>query len=340
MPMYFVIPVAIAYGLTTRDRLAVRRASALLGGFLLVTGVYSLWISQQLGQFVYIENHGGISIHRYGGVRTPGVPGFADIAGRLFGVFWQSPRGFLIVWWGYAAALFHVHGDRWLHSYLAASAEGAVVAKAIAHAGIDLPFIASVVLAPLGVVLARRRREAAMLGFWIALMVVLTALSAYGGVRYRAPLEPHLIALASVVLAGSWRRPGRLALIAASLMAVLAANFLLGQLPRVARARANYGLRNWSATAVGRPWALGRLGLNVLPTGSHLEVRLYPSEPVAPQPIHVSVRIDGHHVTDRVLQTEPVLVRFIAKHRGFHYVELNATDAAGRQARVAIDVPR
>lgn len=73
--------------------------------------------------------------------------------------------------------------------------------KVVAHAGIDLPFIASVVLAPLGAVLARRSREAGLMGFWVVLMVVLTAFSAYGGVRYRSPFEPHLIALASVVLA-------------------------------------------------------------------------------------------------------------------------------------------
>jgi 4-amino-4-deoxy-L-arabinose transferase-like glycosyltransferase len=341
MPMYFVVPAAIGYVLMTRDRMFVRRAAALVGGFLLVTGLYSLWLSDQVGQFVYIENHGGISIHKYGGTRTSGVPGFADIVRQLSEVFWRDPQGFFIVWRGYALALFHVHGDRWLQAYIASTAEGAAAAKFVAHAGIDLPFIATVVLSPLGAVLARRSREAALLGLWVAITVVLTAFSAYGGVRYRAPFEPHLIALASVVLAGAWRRPRRAAWIVGTLTAGAVGYLLVVQLPRVARAKANYGLNDWGdPKSSRRPWALGQLGVNLLPKDGFVEINLYALEPVsAEHSPRASVRIDGHHLADLVLDTEPTRLRFLGRHQGFHYVEVSATDAAGRPVRFGFDAP-
>jgi len=342
MPLYFILPAAIGYAMIMRDQLSVRRAAALLAGFVAVTGLYSLWLSQQAGQLVYIENHGGISIHRYGGTRTSGVPAFAEIVRQLSEVFRRDPREFIGIWWGYVLALFHVHGDRWLQSYQASSAGGAAAAKLVAHAGIDLPFILSVALAPLGAVLARRSREAGLLGFWVVLVVTLSAFSAYAGVRYRSPFEPHLIALASVVLAGGWRRPGRTAWIAGAFTTVAAASLLAVQLPRVALARANYGLDGWSETDVSRRVRTrGRVGFNLLPTNGHVQMHLSSPDPVSPaQPTHVSIRIDGHHMTDQVLKTEPLRVRFLARHRGFHYLELDATDAAGQPASIEIEVAR
>jgi hypothetical protein len=317
-------------------------AGALVVGFLLVTGPYSVWLSQQVRQFAFIENHGGISVHLYGGDRSSGVPGFGDIGRQLFDAFASNPRRFLQTWSDFAVALFHVHGDRWLQNYHASSAEGAAWAKFIAHAGIDLPFVATVVLAPLGAMLARRSREAALLLGWVALVVVLSALSAAGGIRYRSPFEPHLIALASVVLAGNWRHPGRTAVFAGTLTALAAATLLAVQLPRVARGQANYGMHEWSETEVGRrTWGRGSLGINVLPQQGVLRIRLYPLETVLPnQPMRVSVRVNGHPVDQRLISgPEPVELRYLQPHARLHYVEITATDA-GKPAWIGIEVAR
>ena len=268
MPMYYVVLFAMGYPLVPRyDPKRALRAGALVVGFLLVTGPYSVWISQRVNQFAFIENHGGISVHLYGGERPSGISGSGDIVRQLFQAFASDPRRFLETWSGFAMALFHVHGDRWLQNYDAPGEKEAVRAKVIAHAGIDAPFVATVcTLRPL----ARCWHGEAAKPFcssggsyssWR-----LSALSAAGGVRYRSPFEPHLIALASVVLAGNWRHPGRTAIVGGTLTAVAAATILAVQLPRVARGKANYGIHEWSPTEAGRrTWGRGSLGINVLP---------------------------------------------------------------------------
>ena len=343
MPFYFVIVASIGYAVVARgDPRAPRRAAALVTGFFLVTGAYSLWLSQQVGQFVFIENHGGISIQNYGG-GFYSAPGFRQIVELLFERFRSDPGGFFHTWSGFSLALFNLHGDRWLQHYQASSAISATVAKVVAHAGIDLPFALSVVLAPLGAVLARRSREAALLASWIALVAVLSALSGAGGIRYRAPFEPHLIALASVVLVGHWRRPGRTALIAAALTVVAAVSILVPQVSRVARGRANYSESDWSLTADGRrTWTRAGLGINVLPRDGSLQLRLYNADDsVSPdQPTRVSVRIDGRDMDDYVLLARaPLLLRFLSRSVGYVFVEVSANDAAGKPARIGVEVP-
>ena len=344
MPTYYLVVVASAYAWMTRaDQAAPRNAGSLLLGFLLVTGPYSLWLSHQTGAFVFIENHAGISIHRYGGTPAPGVPRSGQIIGQLFEAFWRDPAAFMGAGATYARALFHVHGDRWLQSYQATTAEGAALAKFIAHAGIDLPFTASVVLAPLGAVLARRSRAAAMLVAWVVLVVMLSTLSTYGGVRYRSPFEPHLIALAAVVLAGGWKRPARPAALAAGVAAVALATMLAAQVPRVARGRANYGLGDWSDGAGSRrASAHGRFGLNVLRVDGVLQFRLFPLERVSPErPTRVSIHVDAQRVDERIVTTpEPQQVRFIKPGTALTYVEVTAVGAAGEPARVGIEVAR
>ena len=344
MPMYYLAIVAIASAVMMKmERTALRTAAALLLGFLLVTGSYSIWLSQQTGAFVFIENHAGISIHRYGVPPAPGVPDTGQIVGQLFDAFRRDPAAFAGTGATYARALFRVHGDRWLQSFQAATAEGAAVAKFIAHAAIDLPFMASVVLAPLGAVLARRSREAALLVAWVVVVVMLSTLSTYGGVRYRSPFEPHLIALAAVVLAGGWRRPSRTAMLAAGAAAVALATMLAVQLPRVARGRANYGLGDWSESGGLRSAsATGRFGLNVLRVDGVLQFKLFPVDRVSPaQPTRVFIHVDGQRVDNRILETvEPQQVRFIKPGTALSYVEVSAVGPAGEPARVGIEVAR
>jgi 4-amino-4-deoxy-L-arabinose transferase-like glycosyltransferase len=343
MPVYYMMVAAVGYvAMARHDSLAVRRASMLLIGFLLVTGGYSIWLSSQMEQFIFIENHGGISLHYYGGGRS-GPLGAGQIVERLFGTFVEDPMRFMSIFWGYVLALFHVHGDRWLHSMHAATAGGAAFLKFVAHAGIDLPFIASVVLAPLGAVFAKRSREAALLAVWIVLVIVLSAIGAFGGVRYRAPLEPHLIVLASVVVAAGWRRPSRAAMTVALLIAIGAGTVLAMQLPRVASARANYGVDEWNVMAQGHSNQIsGDVGLNVLPTNGMLQFRVYALDPVSPdRPVRLALSINGRRVDERlIVSAEPLEMRFLVRDAGFEYVELHATDAAGKPANLRVDIGR
>jgi 4-amino-4-deoxy-L-arabinose transferase-like glycosyltransferase len=339
MPLYFMLPAAVGYVLAVRDREAVRRASALLAGFLLVTGAYSVFISYQLNRVMFIENHAGISIELYG-VEKNGVPGHDDIVVQLLGALWRDPAGFIGTWWGYVRALFHVPGDRWLHAYMASSADGAAVAKFFAHAGIDLPFVLCVVLAPLGAVFARRRGEATLLVLWVLIVVSLTALSATGGVRYRSPFEPSVIALASIVLAGSWQRPRLAGLLIGLAGTALAGSLVLAQIPRVATARANYGVPRWGGAEVSwRAWTPGAAGFNLLPNGSgSLELQLV-ADGVA-GPVRASIRVDGYPITERTVTADPARIRLAPRHRGFHFIEVTATDAAGKPAPLGIEVWR
>ena len=340
MPMYFLVPAVVGYVLATREVNTVRRAAALLAGFLAVTGAYSLVLSYQVGRIIFIENHAGISIELYG-ARTGGVPDHSDIVQELVLASWRDPGGFFGTWWGYVRALFHVPGDRWLHSYLASNARGAAMAKFIAHAGIDIPFVLCVMLAPFGAVLARRSREAALLVLWIVIVVVLTALSATGGVRYRSPFEPQVIALAAVVLAGAWRRPRSLGLVAGLCATAVSAVLVLPQIPRVAAARANYGLDTWQTAEVSwRGWTTGPAGFNLLPgAGGALELVVWPARGASGL-AQVTVTVDGHLMMQRELESEPVTIRMGARHRGFHFVEVAATDAAGQPSKVGIEVTR
>ena len=73
----------------------------------------------------------------------------------------------------------------------------------------DGGFVGAVLLAPFGVVLARRRLPSRILAIWPPLVAVLTALSAYGGPRYRSAFECVLYVYLAIVLAGEWHRPSR-----------------------------------------------------------------------------------------------------------------------------------
>ena len=128
--------------------------AALVAGFVVVTGAYSLWLSAQVGQFVFIENHGGISLHVYGGGRY-GALGFTQMAGLLFDAFASAPVGFSRRGLDFARVVQLARRPLAM-SYQASSATEATVAKLVAHTGIDLAFAASVLLAPIGMVLARR----------------------------------------------------------------------------------------------------------------------------------------------------------------------------------------
>jgi hypothetical protein len=146
-----------------------------------------------------------------------------------------------------------------------------------------------------------------------------------------------------VVVAGAWRRPSRAGLVTALVIAIGAGSVLAMQLPRVASARANYGVDEWNVMEQGHSNQIsGDVGLNVLPTKGLLQFRVYALEPVSPErPIKISLRIDGRAVDERVIvSAEPLEMRFLARDAGFEYVELHATNASGQPAQLRVDIGR
>ena len=246
MPLYF-LPLAMALMVLLPSESRRRSALAslwLMAGFLLATLPYSVALSSYLGRPTFVENHGSIFVvERYGGLTGDEPATLTQTAGILIGAFVDSPADAVGDWWETLRSMFHVHGGRLLQIYLeSATTTGASVAKLLTHVFSDASFALSLVLAPLGAVLARRRDHAAYLVLWVAVVSGLTALSGFGGPRLRAPLEPHLIALASVVAAGAWRTaaPGLVA--GAGAVSLVLGAMVLPQVPASLRARADYGV--------------------------------------------------------------------------------------------------
>ena len=80
----------------------------------------------------------------------------------------------------------------------------------------DVLFAAAVVLTPFGVVLARRRNASLVLATWPVIVVLLTAIAAYGGPRYRSPAEVLLYVYLAIVAARGWSSPSRRAVLVAA----------------------------------------------------------------------------------------------------------------------------
>ena len=184
-------------------------------------------------------------------------------------------------------------GGRYLQDgVFAASASSAAAWKVAAHAFIDAPWLFAIVLAPLGVAVARNRPAAWLLAGWALLNLGLTALTGFGGSRLRCPFEVHVALLAST------RRRRRLAEAAASARRSASASpdrsaaalLMVPQIARTASARANYGPR-WTLTDAGTVAQVsGASGANVLASPAGLDVAL---RNPGPAPIRVDLRVDG-----------------------------------------------
>ncbi len=212
MPIYFVAAAAVALVLRDRRGAGPREALAIVGGFAAVTLPYSIALSIHLGQPTLIENHGGILVasrYLHGGNRLA-PPGFGRVVVAILGEIATSPLTFVQVTLDQARSLLPLTGGRYLQDgVFAASASSAAQWKLAAHAFIDAPWLLAIVLAPLGLVLARNQPAAWLLFGWAMLNLGLTALTGFGGSRLRVPFEIHLALLASAVVAGGWprRRP-------------------------------------------------------------------------------------------------------------------------------------
>jgi len=154
-----------------------------------------------------------------------------------------------------------------LQIYVAAQNRAtAMIWKIALHLTIDVLVIAVLVLAPFGVALARERRLAAFFVLWIVVNLGIASVGGFGGARLRAPFEPMLIILASVVLAGEWRPlMSRHSLAFATVVSLILAGVVLEQVPRSLRAWPSYGIDWSSGRESGR--FRGEGGFNVLSAG-------------------------------------------------------------------------
>jgi hypothetical protein len=245
MALYY-LPIAVAIvvfgpGGPPR-RVAARQGVALLAGWLALVGPYIVAVSAAKGQVILIDNHGAIEYFQRGALSP-----VTQMLTRLT----TTPADYLGEKAAVARALLHLNGGRWVQLYGTAwTPEGALGWKLAAHAFIDLPLLVVLTLAPFGLAFARARREASLIGAWVAVSVILTVLANYGGARYRIPIEFPLVLLASIPLAHGLPRRlesiPRLTAAAATSVALLA--LLLAQAPASLSAPAQYGVTSRGAS--------------------------------------------------------------------------------------------
>jgi hypothetical protein len=167
---YFVLPAAVLYALRSRPG-ARRRSAGLLAGFLLVTVPYTIYVSQVAHRFVFIENIGFYSLKRFNPTSLvnpsvtltaqladpAGPPSAGEVLRFLGSDLAGDPVGFSLRVIDYVRLLLKPAGASLIRSLVAADAQMAAYLKAVIHATLDLPFVAVVVLAPLGAAFSRQR---------------------------------------------------------------------------------------------------------------------------------------------------------------------------------------
>lgn len=218
MPLYFV-PVAAGVSVWISDNrpARLRQFGLLAAGLIVVTITYSVVLSVDLGRWVFIEDHGVISIGAYTRRIYTAPPSLLTEITDLAETFVRSPSNFVGTFWSFVRAGFTPSGARWVELYFPDAAGLALLAlRLYALVCTDIVFAAAVVLAPFAVVLARRREASLVLAAWPVLVVVLTAIAAYGGPRYRSPAEVLLYVYLAIVAAGGWASPSRRAVLAAA----------------------------------------------------------------------------------------------------------------------------
>src|SRR5262249_4029944 len=156
---------------------------------------YSVFISSQVKHLVLIENIGAFGLPR----SEAGRAFFADdtvvpTLGQVVRFFWHrlatTPVLFAREQIGLVLGTFQGGGGRWLQVHRSfPEASAARVAKVAAHLFGDLPLVAIVVLSPIGLAVGRRRDISALLTLWILVHLTMTALSGYGGQRFREPID-------------------------------------------------------------------------------------------------------------------------------------------------------
>jgi Dolichyl-phosphate-mannose-protein mannosyltransferase len=336
MPLFFALPAAAAHVVLARNR---RQASAqglaFLVGFMVLTVPYSAALTRHFGQLTIIDTHGSIHLDSASGARAPSL---LETAAGLWQRMSAAPADYFAGCVTRARSLLHVNGGRILQIYVVAGSKARAVAwKALVHLGSDALLVFGAVLAALGAALCRQLRIAVLLLLWTALNVGIASVGGFGGARLRAPFEPFLVILASVVVAGGWRRPHPAALGGALLAGLVAAAAVLPQIPNSLRSWPDYGIV-WPSI-FNRPAGqfVGAAGLNVPAFDG---VATFTAVSPGPSPVQLRVRAGGVHV--RTLQVGPgeagtVRTRWPAP--GLAFIELDQIDGSDAPAIIEVRVP-
>ena len=334
MPLYFVGPAAVyvwARGVN-RER-APSQAAAVLGGFLLVVAPYCVMLAVQSQQAVAIENIGGYGILRVEPEArefvTGETPSVTEVARILWHRFQRAPLSYPLGLLQTALGSLQSSVGRGLQwSWSFPTLVTAQVTKVIGHLTGDLLFLGVIGLAPFGVLLARQKLAARLLGLWIAVHLLFTALAGYGGPRFREPIEPLLFVLAACVVAGGWQRATRRSVVGVALLSATLAWPGVRTLPYSLSSHADYGVGVWSTTDDGRASSTTapQSGFNLRsPRTGEIEFRLWALQPGDGAEQVVEMRIDGVRVADVEVGQRPRRVRYAGSNQRMHFVELAAT---------------
>ncbi len=346
MPLYYIGPAALLFvALATHRRVAARQALGLLLGFVVVVLPWCAYSSAKAGQLILIDNMGSAALGMtYREVRPEihTAPPATVLESLL--MVWRAATREPARFWSDRVVdsqrLFRLVGGQALeHGPPLASRTEALALKGLVHTS-DVLFALSAVLAPIGVVLARRRREVLLVALWVVLHLGLLVMFAWNGVRYRAPYEPELIALAAIVVAGGWARPPRVALGLAVAASLVIGAAIAVSVPDTADARASYGFTKWVRVGnTHRASIVGEAGFNMLTGGRSLNLRLSSASTTPPEtPVRVRVFFAGREVDQVTLDGGERQLKYVWT-RPVAYVELQATFANSQQpAPLLVDV--
>lgn len=343
MPLFFVGPAALVHiALAPSRRRAAGQAAAFALGVLLLVVPYSAALTHYFGRLTVIDTHGSIHLDVTGAPGTDAPPSLADTVKALAQSIAARPWGYFLDCVERARTLFYVNGGRMLQIYVASSTRaGAAFWKAIVHLGADLPLLFAAILAPIGAVVCRERRVAAIFALWALVNIGIAALGGFGGARLRQPFEPLMLALAAVVLVGQWQRPSRAWLSIAAAGALLAALTVVPQLPRSLAARADYGVA-WPSV-LDRPTGqmTGAAGFNLIATTGAASFHATATGASA-SGVDLVIRANGRDVTTRRLalgERTPIQVPW--PDAGMAYLDLSARRSDnGQPATIEIAVQR
>jgi len=350
MPLYYApLAAGLLLAASPNRRHALRQAAGFLVGVLLVSLPYVVFISLQAGRFVPIEN---ISSHAlwfnyrsaYESVlQRPGPATTVEASRVLWHVASSAPLGFARQVSGDVLAMFWLAGGRWLTEFgRVGSPEAATTLKAVTHLLGDLPFAAVVVLAPLGWAQAPGRRAANLVGCWVLVHLLMTTTVGYVGPRFRWPIDPLLVALATVVVAGTGLDRRRWRLAAGGVCAALLAVVVFTSVPRALSGRPSYGIGHWSRGG-GRltTCAADRAGFYVRPRDGALTLSLWPGPDARTRPVSVEVFLDGEPAQNVELRgSRPQSLRLPWRSTRPAYVEVNARPATGKPRTLGLGLIR
>ena len=347
---YFVLAGALLHVSISRDRpRAWRQAVRWVGTFMLVVAPYVAAVSVEAGRFLLVEDIGYFNLKRSAGEggRTLVAymaddsrgPTALEVARYLVAVVRDDPAGFVTSRADYVRLLLKPLAN--IRGIVTRTPGQALAAKWFVHAFIESPFLIAVLLAPLGAALARRKDVARLLALWVVLYAASVAVMLWAGGRWRLPIEPACLALASVVAAGGWVRPRRFILVLAAAASVAVGVALALSLPDVLATRANYGV---AAGPVGpAPTEIvvaGRAGVNVVTAGPAITLTLRLNPPVGqPEPVRVVIRLSGRPADELLVSGDQPRLATYAVDPGVYYLELMASTADGSAATVAITLP-